>query len=84
MNHNLNFNIAPRQDIVEKIEEAFRNPPEEISINVIIKGSSAAKYNILKTMLSASFPDLEDEEIDKYIIRAGVERELEKFSNIIQ
>ena len=57
---------------------------KEISINVIIKGSSAAKYNILKTMLSASFPDLEDEEIDKYIIRAGVERELEKFSNIIQ
>ena len=47
MNHNLNLNIAPRQDIVEKIEEAFRNPPEEISINVIIKGSSAAKYNIL-------------------------------------
>ena len=84
MNHNLNFKIAPRQDIVDRIEDAFKNPPKEIAINVIIKGSSAAKFNILKTMLSASFPDLEDEEIDKYIIRAGVERELEKFSDIIK
>lgn len=84
MNRNLNFNISPRKEIVDKVEQAMMNPPDEVAVNVLLTGVSAKKFHIIKTLIASSMPDLEEDDILKYIIRAGVERELEKFSQVIK
>lgn len=84
MNRNLNFNISPRKEIVDKVEQAMMNPPDEVAVNVLLTGVSAKKFHIIKTLIESSMPDLEEDDILKYIIRAGVERELEKFSQVIK
>jgi len=76
---NINHN-----DIMEKIFTTLQDPPEEISVNVIIKGVAAKKFHLVQTILKASYPELEDEEVDKFIIRSGVEREMSRLSNIFQ
>ena len=67
-----------------KIFTTLQDPPEEISVNVIIKGVAAKKFHLVQTILKASYPELEDEEVDKFIIRSGVEREMSRLSNIFQ
>ena len=84
MNRNLNFNISPRKEIVDKVEQAMINPPDEVAINILLTCVSAKKLHIIKTLIASSMPDLEEDDILKYIIRAGVERELEKFSQVIK
>ncbi len=84
MNHNLNFKMANRKQIVDKIEEALENPPEEIPINVILTGNGAKRFNLLKIIIGSSYPELDEEDIIKYIIRAGIEREFEKFSDVMK
>ncbi len=71
-------------DIMDKIFTTLQEPPEEVSVNVIIKGVAAKKFHLVQTILKASYPELEDEEIDKFIIRSGVEREMSRLSNIFQ
>ena len=53
--HDLDFNKAPTTEVIKKLNEAIENSPEEISINVILSGNGAKKYNIVKTLLSASY-----------------------------
>lgn len=77
--NNINHN-----DIMQKIFTILQEPPEEVSVNVIIKGVAAKKFHLIQTILKASYPELEDEEIDKFIIRSGVEREMSRLSNIFQ
>jgi hypothetical protein len=69
---------------MDKIFTTLQDPPEEISVNVIIKGVAAKKFHLVQTILKASYPELEDEEVDKFIIRSGVEREMSRLSNIFQ
>jgi hypothetical protein len=69
---------------MQQIFTTLQEPPEEVSVNVIIKGVAAKKFHLVKTILKASYPELEDEEIDKFIIRSGVEREMSRLSNIFQ
>jgi hypothetical protein len=69
---------------MQQIFTTLQEPPEEVSVNVIIKGVAAKKFHLIKTILKASYPELEDEEIDKFIIRSGVEREMSRLSNIFQ
>jgi hypothetical protein len=76
---NINHN-----DIMQQIFTTLQEPPEEVSVNVIIKGVAAKKFHLIQTILKASYPELEDEEIDKFIIRSGVEREMSRLSNIFQ
>ena len=76
---NINHN-----DIMQQIFTKLQEPPEEVSVNVIIKGVAAKKFHLIQTILKASYPELEDEEIDKFIIRSGVEREMSRLSNIFQ
>jgi hypothetical protein len=49
-----------------------------------LKGNSAKKFHIVKTILTSSYPELDEEEIDAYIVRSGIHRELEKLSSIIK
>ena len=78
----LKFNIAPKQEIIKDLESFLQDAPDEVSVNVIIKGSSAKKFLYVKTLLSSSFPELDEDDIVKLIIRYSVQRELEKFKDI--
>lgn len=80
----LNFELAKYEDILREVNEAVVNPPNEVSVNVILKGNSAKKFHIVKTILTSSYPELDEDEIDAYIIRSGVHRELEKLSSVIK
>ena len=51
----LKFNIAPKQEIIKDLESFLQDAPDEVSVNVIIKGSSAKKFLYVKTLLSSSF-----------------------------
>ena len=78
----LDFTIASTPDIIDNIHKNLNEPPEEISINIILKGTSAKKFHFVKTILLSSYPELSEEDIDKFIIRSGAERELERFNRI--
>lgn len=84
MKHNLDFKLASRKEIVDKIEEAISNPPDEYPVNILLTGNAANKFNLLKIIISSSYPNLDEEDILKYIIRAGIEREFEKFSEVLK
>jgi hypothetical protein len=70
------------KEIIANLNEAILNAPEEISINVILTGNGAKRFHIVKSLLASTYPELEDEEIDKFIVRSGIERELGRFSEI--
>ena len=78
----LNFNLASKKDILNNMESLIKDLPDETAINVIIKGSSAKKFLFVKTFLSSSFPEISEDDIVKFILRSGVQRELEKFKSI--
>jgi hypothetical protein len=78
----LNFTIAATSDIVQALEEKLKDLPSEVSLNVILKGNAAKKFYFIKTLLTSSYPELSEEEIDKFIVRSGVERELDRFNKI--
>ena len=80
----LNFELAKYEDIIREVNHAVMNPPSEVSVNIILKGNSAKKFHIVKTILTSSYPELDEEEIDAYIVRSGIHRELEKLSSIIK
>ena len=69
-------------EIMNKINLELQNVPEEIAINTILTGVGAKRYHLMKTILSSMDPDIDDEEVCKYIIRSGIEREMEKISKI--
>jgi hypothetical protein len=78
----LNFNLASKKDILNNMESLIKDLPDETAINLIIKGSSAKKFLFVKTFLSSSFPEISEDDIVKFILRSGVQRELEKFKSI--
>ena len=78
----LNFTIAATSDIVTTLEDKLKDLPTEVSINVILSGNSAKKFYFIKALLTSSYPELQEEEIDKFIVRSGVERELDRFDKI--
>jgi hypothetical protein len=69
-------------EILNKINADLQNAPEEIPVNVILTGEAAKKYYLMKTILSSVAPEFDDEDICKYIIRSGIEREMEKISDV--
>jgi hypothetical protein len=69
-------------EILNKINSELQNTPDEISINVILTGIGAKKFHLVKTIVSNTNPEFDEEEIYKYIIRSGIEREMEKISKI--
>lgn len=78
----LDFSLASKKEIIDNIENLLKELPDETSVNVIIKGSSAKKFILVKTFLSSSFPEIDEDDIVKFILRSGVQRELEKFESI--
>jgi len=64
------------------VEEKLSNPPEEISVNLVLTGNGAKRYHFVMSILSSIYPELNEEEVHKYLLRSGVERELERITNI--
>ena len=78
----LNFTMAAQTEIITQLEKSLANLPTEISVNVILNGKSAQKYFFIKTLLMSSYPELFENDIEKFIVRSGVERELERINRI--
>lgn len=79
---NIKITADERSNILKKIDNDINNYPQEVSVNVILKGESARKFHIVKTILSNVVPELDSDDIDKFILRSGVEREIVKLATI--
>ena len=53
----LNFELAKYEDIIREVNDAVMNPPSEVSVNIILKGNSAKKFHIVKTILTSFIYD---------------------------
>jgi hypothetical protein len=78
----LDFTSPTPSEIISNIEKELATPPKEVAINLILTGNGAKRYHFIKSILSSSYPELDNEEIDKYLLRSGVERELERIAHI--
>lgn len=74
--------LAKPTEIIKSVEEKLSNPPQEISVNLVLTGNGAKKYHFVMSILSSIYPELNEEEVHKYLLRSGVERELERITNI--
>lgn len=64
-----------------KIKESLSNAPDEVSVNIIVKGSTAKKLLLLREIMLNTMPDLDEDMVYKYLFSVGVNKELEKFSD---
>ena len=68
-------------EIIDKLKLALENTPEEISVNMLIKGSTANKVNFISQLMQAENPDFDDETIYQYIFWNGANKVLEDLAN---
>jgi hypothetical protein len=73
-----------KKALLAEVNLKLANIPDEISVNVILKGEGAKKFHFVKSILTSAYPELDEDDIDKFIVRSGVEREMARFSNIWQ
>ena len=73
---------AKPTEIIKSVEEKLANPPNEVAVNLILTGNGAKRYHFVMSILSSIYPELDEEELHKYLLRSGVERELERITNI--
>jgi hypothetical protein len=66
-------------EIITSIKDEIINPPEEITITMTLKGISAKRYFFITKLLETSTGESQ-EEIAKFLIRHGVEREMAKIA----
>lgn len=64
-----------------KIKESLSNAPDEVSVNIIVKGSTAKKLLLLREIMLNTMPELDEDMVYKYLFSVGVNKELEKFSD---
>ena len=70
----------PLSDITTSLESKLENTPEELSINVVLTGIGAKRYHFAKSLLQSAYPNLNNQDIDKFLVRAGAEREIERLA----
>lgn len=68
-------------EVVAKVTEVMKNPPEKISINVEMTGMLALKHQFCRQVLMAGC-GLSETEADKYLIRSGAEREISRLVSV--
>jgi len=66
---------------LNKIKESLSKAPNEVPVNIIVTGSTAKKLLLLKEIMLNTMPDLDEEMVYKYLLSAGINKELEKFSD---
>lgn len=67
---------VPASIAIKNAEEALLNSPEEININITLTGSSASRYNFIKTLMTSL--GLPENETNKFLLQSGVELEIKK------
>ena len=70
----------PISAITASLESKLENSPDEVSVNVILTGIGAARYHFAKSLLQSAYPNLDSRDIDKFLVRAGAEREIERLA----
>lgn len=78
------FDNKVKSEIFKKISQELKDIPEEIPINMIVLGESARKLHYVKTIISNTHPELSEEDVLKFILRSGVEREIDKINTILK
>jgi molybdopterin/thiamine biosynthesis adenylyltransferase len=63
--------------ILEKVQEALKDAPEDVELKFVLHGIGAKRYNFISKVLAIGFGESQ-EEIAKYLMRAGVEKEIER------
>ena len=66
---------------IRNIKESLSNAPDEVAVNIIVKGKKEKKLFLLREIMLTAMPDLDEEMIYKYLLSVGVSKELEKFSD---
>ena len=71
-------------DIIEKLKLTLDKAPEEIPINILVKGFTANKVHFISQLMLAEKPGYTDEEIYEYIFWSGANKILEDLANNVQ
>jgi hypothetical protein len=74
--------MLPAAVIVDKVQQELVNMPEEFEVTIKLSGIGAKRYNLISKILEIGFQE-EPSVISNYLLRAGVERELNKVLSII-
>lgn len=64
-----------------KVENVCNNPPNIVCVNVVLNGTYAIQYAILKEIISTS-TNMTESEIGWYILCNGIEKEYQKMANL--
>lgn len=78
------FNDKIKSEIFKKISQELKDVPDEFPVNLIVLGESARKLHYVKTIISKTNPELSEEDVLKFILRSGVEREIDKINTILK
>lgn len=68
-------------EIIDELTKAINDPPESVNVNITATGILALKLYFCRVLLMSSL-NLSEVEADKYLLRAGVERELTRLSAV--
>ena len=71
-------------EIIEKLKLTLDKTPEEIPVNILVKGFTANKINFIRELMLADHPGYTDEEIYQYIFWSGANKILEDLANNVQ
>jgi hypothetical protein len=71
-------------DIIEKLKLTLDKAPEEIPVNILVKGFTANKVHFISQLMLAEKPGYTDEEIYEYIFWSGANKILEDLANNVQ
>jgi hypothetical protein len=71
-------------EIIEKLKLTLDKTPEEIPVNILVKGFTANKISFISQLMLADNPGYTDEEIYQYIFWSGANKILEDLANNVQ
>jgi len=71
-------------EIIEKLKLNLDKTPEEIPVNILVKGFTANKISFISQLMLADHPGYTDEEIYQYIFWSGANKILEDLANNVQ
>ena len=71
-------------EIIEKLKLTLDKTPEEIPVNILVKGFTANKVHFISQLMLAEKPGYTDEEIYEYIFWSGANKILEDLANNVQ
>jgi hypothetical protein len=71
-------------EITEKLKNTLNNSPEEIPVNVLVKGFLSNKLHFIYQLMLAENPGYTEEEVYEYILWCGANKILEDLANNVQ